>query len=485
MQCLACHRHKLDLLCEAGNTSRIFCNSRCQEDFYIGLKHDGIDDPDMIGLQSSDGILFKVRLEDALQFKTLASLIEDAGPDDYIPLPNIDGATVRLLLAMVREAETGAFLETDQLFKLAYALVYLDNTALLFKFLRHQQNLLQQLIDSSNSGPWFVLLKDILPLIFVSSETLENKQILELFPKLTKENVLMRNACLHFWTQSRITPISLLKFFAKEQGDLSVVKYLVEEEGVYSNDLLVIAVEQENRTLFNYVLGKEQLFTKSAAMKAIEEANSISFLDDLMRGGGGDAEIWMQKALIENARRFTYQQQRTDSSLLLYLIKQMVATRAIDRDDGKYYLKNILQDAIDSGWIDVVKYILSLKDESIFSNNVFTVLYAGPLSPKIEECIAICLQDERCDLLSYYFWTTIVKSDKLMELMFSLPRLKTQAVEYIAGRNKLLFEEDLKTWQTLYRFYPQFLQQFEPNQVFEIRNLDAAAFFAEKVKSLI
>lgn len=466
------------MLCETKNKRRVFCSNRCQESFYVGLKQGDINDPDMIGLESSDGILFKIQLRDAVEFKTLAALIEDLGPDSFIPLPNIDGDTIRILFTMVRDFYNGYEITktktADENLKLAFALVYLDNTSLLFKFLRRQTNFLQVILDTD--GPWLMLLKDILPLIFVASSKWKQKQIIELFKKLPKEQVLMRDACMYFWKILGIEKEDLLKFFAKNQRDLSVVRYFVEEEKIYLNQLLEIAVNQENRPLFNYVLSKEQLLTQSAISTAIDEADSITFLDDLLNVVTVDTYVVF--SLIRNAKRSKFEQGE-NPLLFFYLIKQLVAKNALIHDSGKKCVATAFYVAADYGWIDIVKFILSLK-EPIFRDSV--IFY--PHIVKNEECMAAILQDERCRLSDSDFWSKNLKSNNFMQFVFNSPLLKKQAIKFIekAIESGFLFQDDLETWQTLYRFYPEFLQRFEANQLFMVQNLDVAVFFSEKVK---
>ena len=83
MQCLVCHEQRpKHLMRERTNKSRVFCGNLCQETFYatsVGLKHDDIDDPDMIGLESSDGILFKIRLQDAMEWNTSSRMRQQEG----------------------------------------------------------------------------------------------------------------------------------------------------------------------------------------------------------------------------------------------------------------------------------------------------------------------------------------------------------------------------------------------------------------------
>jgi hypothetical protein len=456
----------------------------------VGLKHDNIDDPDMIGLQSSDGILFKIRLQDALDFKTLAVLIEDLGGNDFIPLPNIDGDTVRLLFTMKRDyynvrgmlnAKTA-----DEILKLVFALVYLDNSSLLFAFLGRNRNFMQMLLDNSN-GRWFALLKDILPLVFVStSDNWQKTRVFELFQKLSKEQVLMRDACLHVWKIKKIDKKDLLVFFAERQGDLSVVRYLVEEENVNSDLILAIAVNKENRPLFNYVLSNKKLLTELAVAYAIEKADSVTFLDDLLRAVAGKGAVVLL-SLIVNANRFKAAKKNNggDPLLLFYLIKQLVATNAADKfEAGRKCLANSFYVACERGWIDIVKFILSLKQPIFAANRIF--YSSSSQVVKNEECLVAILQDDRFRLSHELFWETILKSEMLTQIVFqsSLLLLKEQAVTIIneAIESTIFFQKDLQTWQILYRFYPEYLQRFKPSQLFMVQNLDVAVFFFENVK---
>ena len=99
---------------DASNPSQIFCDSRmCQ----IGLKTDfsskgeKIDQDDLIGLISSDGIKFEVLKDKIMQSETLKNLIEDAGVDNYIELPNMDSQ----VLGIIADYLNGVYIMYDDI----------------------------------------------------------------------------------------------------------------------------------------------------------------------------------------------------------------------------------------------------------------------------------------------------------------------------------------------------------------------------------
>ena len=91
------------------NTRNAYCGAGCQKLYYIGLKDPdaGIDDEDIIGLESADGVKFRVPRHVAYRMsQTLRDLIEDAGTDVYIPLPNIQSNIVEMLIEFSRGHKT-------------------------------------------------------------------------------------------------------------------------------------------------------------------------------------------------------------------------------------------------------------------------------------------------------------------------------------------------------------------------------------------
>ena len=99
---------------DQADSGKIFCDSRiCQ----IGLKTDfsskgeKIDQDDLVGLVSSDGIKFEIVKDNAAQSKTLLELIETVGLDNYIDFPNMDSQT----LGIIADYLNNKYIDYDEL----------------------------------------------------------------------------------------------------------------------------------------------------------------------------------------------------------------------------------------------------------------------------------------------------------------------------------------------------------------------------------
>lgn len=127
---------------ERDNASHIFCGRACQRNFYrakkIGLQ-DGtivppVDNDDVIGLESNDGARFRIKREQAMRAGTLQNLLEDAGAREYIPLPTVDGPTLRWIVHYMENENvpTHTDFSDDEFDRLLKAANYLDFQDLLF-----------------------------------------------------------------------------------------------------------------------------------------------------------------------------------------------------------------------------------------------------------------------------------------------------------------------------------------------------------------
>lgn len=65
----------------------------------VGLKADGIDDPDIVGIETSDGKRFRITKSQSSLFGYIWDRIQN-GTDDYVTLNNVDGSTFTTLLDM-------------------------------------------------------------------------------------------------------------------------------------------------------------------------------------------------------------------------------------------------------------------------------------------------------------------------------------------------------------------------------------------------
>ncbi len=141
--CARCFKKSTDLfLC--GNCDRAaYCGEECASAHWrqhskICLRVDEpdeagppIDDDSVIGFETEDGKKFRVPIDVARQFVTVKFLVEDAGADNYVPLPTIQSRTFMILLDAVQKewlfkAEN---LSDEDFFAVFLAANYLDIAA--------------------------------------------------------------------------------------------------------------------------------------------------------------------------------------------------------------------------------------------------------------------------------------------------------------------------------------------------------------------
>lgn len=99
----------------------------------IGLQ----GDDDVVGLESGDGYRIQIPRATAMQMLTIQYLIEDAGVEEYIPVPNVDGQTLQWIerFAKFRDFEA-KHLSNQDFFNLIVAADYLDYQELLAVLIR-------------------------------------------------------------------------------------------------------------------------------------------------------------------------------------------------------------------------------------------------------------------------------------------------------------------------------------------------------------
>jgi hypothetical protein len=138
-KCIAC-QHQRAQWREKANPKRTFCDKNCQWEYHygradaklIGLKTAAVNDDDVIGLESSEGTPFSITRAEALQMKTVANLLEDAGPDNYIPLPLVDGRTLALVITFLTDrANFGEPRDAQSALDIIKAANYLEYEALI------------------------------------------------------------------------------------------------------------------------------------------------------------------------------------------------------------------------------------------------------------------------------------------------------------------------------------------------------------------
>jgi len=132
--CVQCKR-KTAKWQEEHDAKNVYCGSICQQKYYsnlIGLKTKEINDDNIIGLESgpdTDGTVLKIEIttEQAKEMTTVKNLLEDAGADGYIPLPNVDAFTLLQIQTFFKYGEIETMRLTDQQFlALMVAASYLD-----------------------------------------------------------------------------------------------------------------------------------------------------------------------------------------------------------------------------------------------------------------------------------------------------------------------------------------------------------------------
>lgn len=114
MNCIQC-RTKPAKFREADEASRVYCSREC---FYIGLN----GDDDVVGLVTSDGVEFTIPIEIARKMKTVSQLIQDSGPDAWIPLPRVNSKILNKILDTLQsnredfldKFEAAVYLDIDQ-----------------------------------------------------------------------------------------------------------------------------------------------------------------------------------------------------------------------------------------------------------------------------------------------------------------------------------------------------------------------------------
>lgn len=111
--CIQCHDRPAkwkELKCEK-NT---YCGRLCQLQYHlVGLMGYG---DDIVGLETQDGTRIRITFEQARQMETIDLLLEDAGHEEYIPLPEIYGDTLKHVENFLLSSDVKTKNMTDQQF---------------------------------------------------------------------------------------------------------------------------------------------------------------------------------------------------------------------------------------------------------------------------------------------------------------------------------------------------------------------------------
>jgi len=84
-----------------------------------------------VTLQSQDGLDFNVSLDKTMKSGTITNLVEDAGTEHPIPLPNINGTILQMVVGYICTDNIDLEVEQATMFDLILAANYLDIKGLL------------------------------------------------------------------------------------------------------------------------------------------------------------------------------------------------------------------------------------------------------------------------------------------------------------------------------------------------------------------
>jgi hypothetical protein len=133
MSCVQCKTGRARWQVE-NQPKHLFCTRACHATF-MGLEVEWpgdeagpeVHDPDVIGLETADGTKFRITREIAEKMITIKNLLEDVGPDVYIPLPeSISASTLQTAINFLDGTPMYHVSDLDFLIPMLIAHNYLD-----------------------------------------------------------------------------------------------------------------------------------------------------------------------------------------------------------------------------------------------------------------------------------------------------------------------------------------------------------------------
>lgn len=420
MKCLSCqsktiYREKIK--------NRAFCNSKCQQKYYIGFKND----PDIVGIESSDGTIFKIRLEEALKFKTLKNLIEYAGVENVLPLPNIDNKTITLLF---KEKKFDDDLESETFLKLVYAVLYLDNGSILFDLIPYIYN---HISNSKNKFYWIRQFKDIMPLVFVESCKTKNDIL-----NFIEPNSPILKACTIWWNLLVGKNLSSCLEYYTDNQNILVVKYLIERKNVYSSKILRYAYETKNTELYKYIVSNPKFVQLKSIIDLINVLNDIENFKDILNIIDLNEYVDVLKKRLRSGLE--------DSDFFVFLIKTLIESELLLE---KNLLHDLLRTSISEGFVKIVEYLMKVTDFKIFGSNIF----ASP-----ENCLTLVMLDDRF-IMDQVFFDKFDKNVKVMNFIASNEKLRLQCVPFIKNHINFYYSYNLENFILIYNIYPDIINE--------------------------
>lgn len=269
LKCISC-RTRTAVCCEETTPSRVFCGKECQDDFYIGLQtKDSFgninyvkdDEEEYVTFATRDRVDVTLPVRLAKKMETLKNLIEDAGVDNPIPLPNIDSATFQFIVnyATDREEEEEKYelnLNDTQFFRLLIAANYLDYIDLLNVL---KPEIGQRVIRTQLENIALDELRSMADLFYDSVYFLPNDtEVVEQFQTILREKTLQRAA-------DQIDPV--LKWMRTE-GAIGPGWGIVLALKTRRLDMLPLLLKQHKQSLWGLTISR-----------ILEEAIALNDLD--------------------------------------------------------------------------------------------------------------------------------------------------------------------------------------------------------------
>lgn len=345
---------------ELGRAKNVYCGRICQWEYrLVGLKADGIDDENIIGLESGDGtVRIKITAEQARKMQTIEHVLQAVGhADDYIPLPSVSGRSLsqikhyldngrtlmnpnsmsdtdfvnllqaadylhyqHLLLYMVREWSKRDFVGLENMKDLASVAIYFQSGRLAEKLIPFLPEKLRQFYEheSQPSVLWPILLAAKRGDVATLDYFLENSRV---DPSMKHNDALI---------------------FATAGGHLEVVKRLLQDRrvadnnnGEYSNRPLDNAIFHGYVEMTRYLLKHARLNSDSSILLNAVYRPDSQILDILLQDGRFDPSAKNNRAL-EIAVRFG-----SPAAVKSLLLDKRVDPSVIDWNQQKDAVKKI------------------------------------------------------------------------------------------------------------------------------------------------